>query len=215
MKGRYLHSISLTILALQYPDSGKLSTDVPDVDTGIDWLVYLAQYSLQCQAQSRFVVRSRLDIVENTEIMAGPNQSFYCGTLWPDCRPFRTGIFTLAYRKGCTWSAKSVHFVNGIFTLYIHYCLLTIVNRFQLASYRPLKLYPFCRADLAVSPLRNIHHKAYNNKKAAPVDQNGFSINFLTIVIITGGDLRGKGIFMPILCHKSNLSNKQKRNSGK
>lgn len=71
----------LTILALQYPDSGKLSTDVPDVDTGIDWLVYLAQYSLQCQAQSRFVVRSRLDIVENTEIMAGPNQSFYCGTL--------------------------------------------------------------------------------------------------------------------------------------
>ena len=72
---------AMTILALQYPDSGKLSTDVPDVDTGIDWLVYLAQYSLQCQAQSRFVVRSRLDIVENTEIMAGPNQSFYCGTL--------------------------------------------------------------------------------------------------------------------------------------
>ena len=56
----------MTILALQYPDSGKLSTDVPDVDTGIDWLVYLAQYSLQCQAQSRFVVRSRLDLVENT-----------------------------------------------------------------------------------------------------------------------------------------------------
>ena len=72
---------NVNILALQYPDSGKLSTDVPDVDTGIDWLVYLAQYSLQCQAQSRFVVRSRLDIVENTEIMAGPNQSFYCGTL--------------------------------------------------------------------------------------------------------------------------------------
>lgn len=71
----------VTILALQYPDSGKLSTDVPDVDTGIDWLVYLAQYSQQCQAQSRFGVRSRLDIVENTEIMAGPNQSFYCGTL--------------------------------------------------------------------------------------------------------------------------------------
>ena len=34
----------MNILALQYPDSGKLSTDVPDVDTGIDWLVYLAQY---------------------------------------------------------------------------------------------------------------------------------------------------------------------------
>ena len=84
----------MTILALQYPDSGKLSTDVPDVDTGIDWLVYLAQYSLQCQAQSRFVVRSRLDIVENTEIMAGPNQAFYCGTLRPDYRPFRTGIFS-------------------------------------------------------------------------------------------------------------------------
>ena len=77
----FLSYLSVTILALQYPDSGKLSTDVPDVDTGIDWLVYLAQYSLQCQAQSRFVVRSRLDIVENTEIMAGPNQSFYCGTL--------------------------------------------------------------------------------------------------------------------------------------
>lgn len=84
---------NLNILALQYPDSGKLSTDVPDVDTGIDWLVYLARYSQQCQAQSHFVVRSRLDIVENTEIMVGPNQSFYCGTLRPDCRPFRTGIF--------------------------------------------------------------------------------------------------------------------------
>ena len=84
----------VNILALQYPDSGKLSTGVPDVDTGIDWLVYLARYSQQCQAQSHFVVRSRLDIVENTEIMVGPNQSFYCGTLRPDCRPFRTGIFT-------------------------------------------------------------------------------------------------------------------------
>ena len=83
----------MNILALQYRDSGKLSTDVPDVDTGIDWLVYLAQYSQQCQAQSHFVVRSRLDTVENTEIMAGPNQAFYCGTLRPDCRPFRTGIF--------------------------------------------------------------------------------------------------------------------------
>ncbi len=39
------------------------------------------------------MVRSRLDIVENTEIMAGPNQAFYCGTLRPDYRPFRTGIF--------------------------------------------------------------------------------------------------------------------------
>ena len=83
----------MNILALQYRDSGKLSTDVPDVDTGIDWLVYLAQYSQQCQAQSHFVVRSRLDTVENTEIMAGSNQAFYCGTLRPDCRPFRTGIF--------------------------------------------------------------------------------------------------------------------------
>ncbi len=41
------------------------------------------------------MVRSRLDIVENTEIMVGPNQSFYCGTLRPDCRPFRTGIFII------------------------------------------------------------------------------------------------------------------------
>lgn len=71
----------LNILALQYHDSRKLSTDVPDVDTGIDWLVYLARYSPQCQAQSHFVVRSRLDIVENTEIIAGANQAFYCGTL--------------------------------------------------------------------------------------------------------------------------------------
>ena len=84
----------MNILAYQYLDSGKLSTDVPDMDTGIDWFVYFAQYSQQCQAQSHFVVRSRLDIVENTEIMAGPNQSFYCGTLRPDCRSFRTGIFT-------------------------------------------------------------------------------------------------------------------------
>ncbi len=83
----------MNILALQYRDSGKLSTDVPNVDTGVDWLVYLAQHSQQCQAQSHFVVRSRLDIVENTEIMAGPNQAFYCGTLRPDYRPFRTGIF--------------------------------------------------------------------------------------------------------------------------
>ena len=84
----------MNILALQYPDSGKLSTDVLDVDTGIDWLVYPARYSQQCQAQSHFVVRSRLDIVENTEIMVGPNQSFYRGTLRPDCHPFRAGIFT-------------------------------------------------------------------------------------------------------------------------
>ena len=69
--------VRLNILVPQYPDSGKLGTDVPDVDTGIDWLVYLAQYSQQCQAQSRFVVRSRLDTVKNTEIMACPNQAFY------------------------------------------------------------------------------------------------------------------------------------------
>lgn len=74
----------MNILALQYRDSGKMSTDVPDVDTGIDWLVYRAQHSQQCQAQSHFVVRSRLDTVENTEIMAGPNQAFYCGTLRPE-----------------------------------------------------------------------------------------------------------------------------------
>ena len=67
----------MNILALQYPDSGKLSTDVPDVDTGIDWLVYLTQYSQQCQAQSHFVVRSRLDIVENTEQGRQANQYWY------------------------------------------------------------------------------------------------------------------------------------------
>lgn len=89
--------ITVNILALQYPDSGKLSTDVLDVDTGIDWLVYPARYSQQCQAQSHFVVRSRLDIVENTEIMVGPNQSFYRGTLRPDCRPFRAGIFNHSF----------------------------------------------------------------------------------------------------------------------
>ena len=58
------------------PQKVAICTDVPDVDTGIDWLVYLAQYSLQCQAQSRFVVRSRLDIVENTEIMVAPISHF-------------------------------------------------------------------------------------------------------------------------------------------
>lgn len=85
-------SSCVNILALQYRDSRKLSTDVPDVDTGIDWLVYLARYSQQCQAQSHFVVRSKLDIVENAEIMTGPIKHF-CGTLRPDCSPFRTGIF--------------------------------------------------------------------------------------------------------------------------
>lgn len=89
----FTHYMPLNILALQYLDSGKLSTDVSDTDTGIDWLIYPAQYSQQCQAQSHFVVRSRLDIVENTEIMVGLNQAFYCGTLRPDCRSFRAGIF--------------------------------------------------------------------------------------------------------------------------
>ena len=98
----------MNILALQYRDSGKLSTDVPDVDTGIDWLVYLAQYSQQCQAQSHFVVRSRLDIVEHTEIMVVPNQSFYRGTLRPDCRPFRAGIFR-NYEK-CSFYRKRIIF---------------------------------------------------------------------------------------------------------
>ena len=90
----------MNILALQYLDSGKLSTDVPDMDTGIDWLVYPARYSQQCQAQSHFVVRSRLDIIENTEIMVGLNQAFYCGTLRPDCRSFRTGIFNIKTEVG-------------------------------------------------------------------------------------------------------------------
>lgn len=85
--------LEMNILAHQYLDSGKLSTDVPDMDTGIDWLVYLARYSQQCQACFAPQSGSGLDIVENTEIMAGPNQLFYCGTLRPDCCSFRTGIF--------------------------------------------------------------------------------------------------------------------------
>ena len=44
------------------------------------------------------MVRSRLDIVGNTEIMAGPNQAFYCGTLRPDCHSFRAGIFNTVIR---------------------------------------------------------------------------------------------------------------------
>lgn len=78
----------MNILAQQYCNSGILSTDVPDVDTGIDWLGCLAQNSQQCQAQSRFAVHSRLDIVVNFEIIANHNRAFYCGTLWPDCSPF-------------------------------------------------------------------------------------------------------------------------------
>ena len=109
----------MNILALQYPDSGKLSTDVLDVDTGIDWLVYPARYSQQCQAQSHFVVRSRLDIVENTEIMVGPNQSFYRGTLRPDCRPFRAGIFkpvdgACIYRKAFGYFLDRGMMVQGL-----------------------------------------------------------------------------------------------------
>ena len=66
----------LNILAQQYRNSGILSTDVPDVNTGIDWLGYLVQNSQECQAQSRFVVRSRLDILVNSEIIVNPNQVF-------------------------------------------------------------------------------------------------------------------------------------------
>lgn len=69
---KFSHLKILNILAQQYCNSGILSTDVPDVDTGIDWLGYLAQNSRQCQAQSRFTVRSRLDIVVNSEIIVNP-----------------------------------------------------------------------------------------------------------------------------------------------
>ena len=102
----------MNILVLQYCASGKLSTDVPDVDTGIDWLVYLAQYFQLCQAQSHFVVRSRLDIIENTEIMAGPNQAFYCGTLRPDCHPFRSGIF-IRRSEECSIDEGSIPNLHG------------------------------------------------------------------------------------------------------
>ena len=42
-----------------------------------DWGLPLSQYSQQCQAQSHFVVRSRLDIVENTEQGRQANQYRY------------------------------------------------------------------------------------------------------------------------------------------
>ena len=71
----------LNILAKQYRDSGIMSTDVPDEDTGIDRLDCFPQNSHQCQAQSRFAVHSRLDIVVDSEIIDAANQAFYCGTL--------------------------------------------------------------------------------------------------------------------------------------
>ena len=73
--------VYVNILAQLYRNSGILSTDVPDVDTGIDWLDCFFQNLQQCQAQSRFAVHSRLDIAANSEIIANPNQAFYCGTL--------------------------------------------------------------------------------------------------------------------------------------
>lgn len=71
----------LNILAKQYRDSGIMSTDVPDEDTGIDRLGCFPQNLHQCQAQSRFEVHSRLDIVVDSEIIDAANQAFYCGTL--------------------------------------------------------------------------------------------------------------------------------------
>lgn len=71
----------VNILAKQYRDSGIMSTDVPDEDTGIDRLDCFPQNSHQCQAQSRFAVHSRLDIVVDSEIIDAANQAFYCGTL--------------------------------------------------------------------------------------------------------------------------------------
>lgn len=73
--------ILLNILAKQYRDSGIMSTDVPDEDTGIDRLGCFPQNLHQCQAQSRFAVHSRLDIVVDSEIIDAANQAFYCGTL--------------------------------------------------------------------------------------------------------------------------------------
>ena len=66
----------MNILEQLYRNSGILSTDVPDVDTGIDWLDCFAQNLQQCQAQRRFAVHSRLDIATNSEITAPPNQAF-------------------------------------------------------------------------------------------------------------------------------------------
>ena len=73
--------VLMNILAKQYRDSGIMSTDVPDEDTGIDRLDCFPQNSHQCQAQSRFAVHSRLDIVVDSEIIDAANQAFYCGTL--------------------------------------------------------------------------------------------------------------------------------------
>ena len=71
----------VNILAKQYRDSGIMSTDVPDEDTGIDRLGCFPQNLHQCQAQSRFAVHSRLDIVVDSEMIDAANQAFYCGTL--------------------------------------------------------------------------------------------------------------------------------------
>ena len=70
----------MNILAKQYRDSGIMSTDVPDEDTGIDRLGCFPQNLHQCQAQSRFAVHSRLDFVANSETMGASNQTFYSST---------------------------------------------------------------------------------------------------------------------------------------
>ena len=71
---------TVDILVRRYRNSGIMSTDVPDVDTGIDWLSCFPQNSRQCQAQSRFAVHSRLDFVANSETMGASNQTFYSST---------------------------------------------------------------------------------------------------------------------------------------
>ena len=82
LEPQYIETLNkLNILAKQYRDSGIMSTDVPDEDTGIDRLDCFPQNSHQCQAQSRFAVHSRLDIVVDSEIIDAANQAFYCGTL--------------------------------------------------------------------------------------------------------------------------------------
>lgn len=80
-QSRNWNRMRMNILAKQYRDSGIMSTDVPDEDTGIDRLGCFPQNLHQCQAQSRFAVHSRLDIVVDSEIIDAANQAFYCGTL--------------------------------------------------------------------------------------------------------------------------------------
>lgn len=59
-------------------DSGIISIDVPGDDPRLDWLGCYPRSLQQCQAQSRFAVHSRLDIVVNSET---PSIKHFIGAL--------------------------------------------------------------------------------------------------------------------------------------